>query len=151
MRIFILTSLGKIFQSFRRVKLKMLGYDNVHHTAIIESKVRLDKVNPKGVHIGKNVLIASGATILTHEHVYRDPLDASLSRCYDTVVGDNSFVGVGAIILPGRIIGREVIVGAGSVVAKDIPSNSIAVGNPARVVRKGIQMNSSACLELQRR
>ncbi len=147
MRIFILTFLGKILQSFRRLKIKVLGYDNVHHTAIIESKVTLDKVNPKGVHVGKNVLIASGATILTHEHVYRDPLDASLSRCYDTVIGDNSFVGIGATILPGRIIGREVIIGAGSVVSRDIPSNSIAVGNPARVVRQGIKMNSSACIE----
>ncbi|WP_276866657.1 DapH/DapD/GlmU-related protein [Bacteroides heparinolyticus] len=55
----------------------------------------------------------------------------------DVRIGDNCFIGNGAILLPGITIGNEVIVGAGSVVTKDVPSNTIVAGNPARVIRGG--------------
>ena len=47
----------------------------------------------------------------------------------------NSWIGAGAIILPGVTVGENSIVGAGSVVTKDVPDNTIVVGNPAKVVR----------------
>lgn len=50
--------------------------------------------------------------------------------------GKNCWIGAGAIILPGVTIGDQVVVGAGSVVTKDLPSNVVAVGNPCRVVRE---------------
>lgn len=50
-------------------------------------------------------------------------------------IGDNCWIGGSSTILPGVTIGDNVTIGAGSVVVKDIPSNSVAVGNPARVVR----------------
>jgi acetyltransferase-like isoleucine patch superfamily enzyme len=53
----------------------------------------------------------------------------------DIVVGDNVWIGAGAILLPGVTIGVNSIVGAGSVVTQDIPDNKIAVGNPARVIK----------------
>ncbi len=49
-------------------------------------------------------------------------------------IGSRVFIGAGAIVLPGATIGDDCIIGAGSLVAGDIPSNSVAVGNPARVV-----------------
>ena len=49
-------------------------------------------------------------------------------------IGSDCFIGAGSIILPGVTIGDNVIIGAGSVVTKSIPDNSIAVGNPARVI-----------------
>ena len=58
----------------------------------------------------------------------------------DVKVGNNCFVGYGSILLPGVTIGDEVIVGAGSVVTKDVPSNSIVAGNPARVIREGVHL-----------
>ena len=51
-------------------------------------------------------------------------------------IGDNVWIGGGAIILPGVTIGDNVVIGAGSVVTKDIPSNTIAYGNPCRIIRK---------------
>lgn len=56
----------------------------------------------------------------------------------DTYIGDKCFVGANAIIMCGLKIGNEVVVGAGSVVTKDVPSNCIVVGNPARIIRTGI-------------
>jgi acetyltransferase-like isoleucine patch superfamily enzyme len=53
---------------------------------------------------------------------------------------------VGATILPGVRIGDEVIVGAGSVVTRDVPSNVIVAGNPARIIRENIRMNNMAAL-----
>ena len=49
-------------------------------------------------------------------------------------IGNNVFIGAGSIILPGVNIGDKAVIGAGSVVTKDIPTNSVAVGNPAKVI-----------------
>lgn len=94
--------------------------------------VHLDKsINPKGIHIGKNTGIAREAMILSH--------DASRKLKTDTCIGDNCLIGTRAIILPGVKIGNEVIVGAGSVVMKDVPSNCLVAGNPARIIEKDIK------------
>ena len=65
----------------------------------------------------------------------------------DTFIGNNCFIGVRSLICPGVKIGDECVIGAGSVVTKDIPSNSMAVGVPAKVIRTGIKMNEHARLE----
>ena len=55
---------------------------------------------------------------------------------YPVTIGEDCWIGGGAILCPGVTIGDRCIIGAGSVVTKDIPSDSIAVGNPAKVIRK---------------
>mgnify|MGYP003372065288 FL=1 len=52
------------------------------------------------------------------------------------MIGNNVWIGGGAIIMPGVTIGDNVVIGAGSVVTKDIPDNSVAYGSPCRVVRE---------------
>jgi acetyltransferase-like isoleucine patch superfamily enzyme len=119
---------------------KAWGYD-IDRTTILERHVLLDKLNPRGIHIGRNTLVASHVKILSHEHCKR------VGECpyfTDTHIGDNCFIGIGAIILPGVRIGDQVIVGAGAVVTKDVPANVIVAGNPARIIRRGIEMNSRA-------
>ncbi len=138
--------LSNFIQKFRFLKLRLLGYSNISPSAIIESNLNLDRVYPKGIHIGDNTLIASRTTILCHEHVKRDKDDERNPWVTDTYIGKNCFIGVGSMILPGVKIGDEVIIGAASVVTKDIPSNSIAVGNPARVIKNNIKMNNKAVL-----
>ena len=124
----------------------MLGYSNIHPSVILESKLNLDRVYPKGIHIGDNTLIASRTTILCHEHIKRQSDNPRMPWVTDTYTGKNCFIGIGAMILPGVKIGDEVIIGAATVVTKDIPSHSVVVGNPGRIIRNGIRMNEKAIL-----
>ena len=64
------------------------------------------------------------------------PLRSAGHRQLLVVIGDNVWIGGGAIIMPGVTIGDNVVIGAGSVVTKDIPSNTVAYGNPCRVRRE---------------
>lgn len=84
------------------------------------------------VTIGNNVTVASGARLLTHDGSTKKILGYSKVGRID--IGDDVFIGAASIVLPNVKIGNRVIVGAGSVVTKDIPDNSVAVGNPARVI-----------------
>ena len=88
------------------------------------------------VHIGNNVLLAPKVQIYTAYH----PTDPKLrltgkELAAPVAIGDNVWLGGGAIICPGVTIGSNVTIGAGSVVTKNIPSNVVAVGNPCRVIR----------------
>ncbi|MCS3767084.1 acetyltransferase-like isoleucine patch superfamily enzyme [Aeromonas hydrophila] len=95
--------------------------------------------------IGDDVLIASRVFItdLNHgnysgeEHSHPDSI--SRERTLHTkpvVIGSNVWLGEGVVVLPGVTIGKSSIIGANSVVSRDIPANSIAVGNPARVIKQ---------------
>jgi acetyltransferase-like isoleucine patch superfamily enzyme len=111
--------------------MRMRGAD-IHPEARISFKARVDFTNPKGVHIAKGAHVTFDAIVLTH--------DFSRGKWFDTYIGENTFIGAGAIVMPGVRIGRECIIGSGSVVTKDIPDNSMAVGNPARVIKTGIHV-----------
>ena len=139
-RLFVATILRKL----RVCKLRLKGYD-IPYSAIIEGSVLLDKLYTRGVHIGENTLVAGGVTILSHDHCKR--VNNNQPFLKDTYIGSNCFIAVGAIILPGVKIGAEVIVGAGAVVTKDVPSNNVVAGNPARIIRENIKMNDFAALE----
>ena len=139
-RLFVATILRKI----RIFLLKLRKYD-VKYSTIIEGSVQLDKLYPSGIHIGENTLVARGVTILSHDHCKR--VNNNQPFLIDTFIGKNCFIAVGAIILPGVKIGDEVIVGAGAVVTKDVPSNTVVAGNPAKKIRENIKMNDFAALE----
>ena len=131
---------AKRIQTLRIFLYRLKGYD-IHSSVILERHLHLDRLYPKGVHIGENSLIASGVTILSHDHCKRVNNQPLL---LDTYIGKKCFIAVGATILPGVKIGDEVIVGAGSVVTKSMPSNVIVAGNPARIIRENIKMNVRA-------
>jgi len=92
---------------------------------------RIDSGHGFLVTIGDDVTIST-ATILTHDASTKQWL--GYSRIGRVTIGSRVFIGAGAIVLPNVTIGDDVIIGAGSIVTKDIPSNSVAVGNPARVI-----------------
>ena len=120
------------------------GYTNISKYSVIESNVGLDKLNPKGIHIGSGCLIASGTIILAHEHIFVKPDGSYYMK--DTYIGNNCFIGVRSMICPGVHIGDQCVIGGGTIVTKDIPPHSMAVGVPAKVIKTGIQMNEHAHL-----
>ena len=88
------------------------------------------------VTIGRKTLIAPGVHIYTAQH----PLDAderdAYENCLPVTIGERCWIGGHATICPGVTIGDRGVIGAGSVVTHDIPADSLAVGNPAKVIRK---------------
>jgi acetyltransferase-like isoleucine patch superfamily enzyme len=96
---------------------------------------------PYLVSLGENVKITDNVRFITHDggmHVLRNLYSETFSKADlfgKIVVGSNVFLGNCVIVLPGVSIGDNVVIGAGAIVTKDIPSNSVAAGVPCKVIR----------------
>ena len=117
------------------VKLTYLYYTKLYGMDFgkgvrISLGAKLDKTNPKGVHIGDYTAITAGAAVIAHDFVHREWKDVR--------IGSNCFIGFYAVILPGVTIGDGCIISANSVVVRDIPAHSVAMGNPAKVIERDI-------------
>jgi maltose O-acetyltransferase len=89
------------------------------------------------IHIGRDVQIGPNVQLLTPTHpVQAEPRRQKWEAARPITIGDNVWLGGGAIVMPGITIGENTAVGAGAVVTRDLPPNVVAVGNPARVVRQ---------------
>jgi maltose O-acetyltransferase len=91
------------------------------------------------VIIGNNVMMGPEAVILSGSHNY-DKIDVPMSEqgritASPVIIGDDVWIGTRVIILPGCKVGKGVIIGAGAVVAKDVPDYAVVAGNPARIIR----------------
>ncbi|GIO12251.1 acetyltransferase [Cohnella xylanilytica] len=89
--------------------------------------------------IGKNVTIAAYSYITDTDHEYRDITKGIMEQSLisrKTMVGDQSFIGIGSRVMSGVKIGRHCVVGANSVVTKDVPDYSVVVGAPAKIIKQ---------------
>lgn len=126
----------KLFQRFRGEQ----DIDSLVKRGLVVGKglnvmggVIIDPAHCWHIKIGNNVTLAPRVHILAHDASTKLFLGYTVVK--NVKIGNNVFVGAGSIILPGVTIGDNVVVGAGSVVSRDVPSDSVAVGNPARVIR----------------
>lgn len=89
------------------------------------------------VTIGNNVLFGPNVGIYTAGHpIHYELRNAEYEYAFPVTIGDNVWIGANTVINPGVTIYDNCVIGSGSVVTKDIPANSIAVGNPCRVIRE---------------
>lgn len=103
---------------------------HIGRDCMISLSARLDRTYPRGIHIGESSAVNFGAVVLAHDYT-RD-------LHTNTYIGNRCQIGAHSFIMPGVTIGDEVIVAPASVVVRDVPSNTIVAGNPARPIERGI-------------
>ena len=99
-------------------------------------RVMIGNVHPENIYIGDNTTIAANTTILDHDNSYFYSRGGDV-KCGKVIIGNNVFIGVGAVIMPGVTIGDGAIIGSLSFVNKDVPTGAVAAGNPISVIKIG--------------
>lgn len=113
------------------------GGHHCHFGNMVYANYHLTCVDDTHIYIGDYTMIGPNVTIATAGHPILPELRKQLYQYNMPVhIGRNCWIGAGAIIMPGVSIGDDSVIGAGSVVTKDIPEGVVAVGNPCRVMRE---------------
>lgn len=113
------------------------GGRHVHMGSHVYANYNLTLVDDTHIYIGDNVMFGPNVIVATAGHPILSVLRAAEYQYnFPVRIGNNCWLGAGAVIVPGITIGDNVVIGAGSVVTKDIPDNVVAVGNPCRILRE---------------
>ncbi len=113
------------------------GGGHVHLGDYVYLNFGVTMVDDTHIYVGDHTMFGPNVTVATAGHPILPELREKNYQYNAPVhIGKNCWIGAGALILPGITIGDNTVVGAGSVVTKDIPSNVVAVGNPCRVLRE---------------
>ncbi len=113
------------------------GGKNVHLGAGVYANFNLMMVDDCDIHIGDHVMIGPNVVLATGTHPINPELrDQQAQYNLPIHIEENVWIGAGAIVLPGVTIGKNSVIGAGSVVTKDIPADVVAAGSPCRVLRE---------------
>ncbi len=123
------------------IKMKYLTYTklwgmDLQSTCEFSLSTKFDLTYPKGIHVGSHSYIAFDVAILSH--------DRTRGLYLDTYIGENCFIGGRSVIMPGIKVGNNSIVGAGSIVTKDVPDGCIVAGNPAQIIKNNISVGQYA-------
>ena len=126
-----------IFLKYKNIILRLLGAKIGKNVIIYTSLMNIDKYYAELITIGNNVNLTRGSIILCHDIAseYFAKFGINKPKMNKVKIGNNVFVGINSIILPGITIGDNVIIGAGSIVTKDVPGNVVVAGNPAKIIR----------------
>ena len=113
------------------------GGKHVHFGCNVYANFGLTLVDDTHIYVGDRTKLGPGVIIATAGHPILPELRQKAMQYNMPVrIGSNCWLGAGVIVLPGVNIGDNTVVGAGSVVTKDLPANVVAVGNPCRVLRQ---------------
>lgn len=119
--------------------LKMMGMTISGVPRYIGKDVKFDSF--KEIHLGNRVVISNECFLLTHDYSITTALisinnepKSDIQIIRKIIIGNNVFVGKRSIILPGTVVGNNVIIGAGTVLRGNIPDNSVVIGNPCNVI-----------------
>ncbi len=107
---------------------------DIHPSVEMSLSAKPDATFPRGVHIDECTYVAFNARIMTH--------DRTRGLYVHTRIGKNCFIGGESLILPGVVIGDNCVVGAGSVVTRNVPERSIVAGNPAKIIQSDIEVGA---------
>ncbi len=112
------------------------GGHHTHWGSNVYANSNLTLVDDGHIFIGDRVMFGPNVTIATANHPIAPELRArGLQYNRDVHIGNDVWIGANVVIVPGVSVGKNSVIGAGSVVTKDIPENVVAVGNPCRVLR----------------
>ena len=150
LRLYNLTKAGPERQPILQQLLGRIGQDsiieppfycvygqNIHIGDHVYLNVLCTILDCNEVHIGHHVMIGPAVQIYTAaHHLQAETRIQGWEVAQPIVIEDNVWLGGGAILLPGVTIGRNAVVGAGSVVPRSVPANAVVAGNPARVIRE---------------
>ncbi len=113
------------------------GGHHVHFGNYVYANFNLTLVDDTHIYVGDYTMFGPNVTVATAGHPILPELRQQGYQYNASVhIGKNCWIGAGVIIVPGITIGDHVVIGAGSIVTKDIPSNVIAIGNPCRILRE---------------
>lgn len=113
------------------------GGAHVHFGKNIYANFNLTLVDDTHIYVGDYTMFGPNVTVATAGHPILPELREKMYQYnFPVHIGKNCWIGTGVVIVPGITIGDNVVIGAGSVVTKDLPSNVVAVGNPCRVLRE---------------
>lgn len=113
------------------------GGKHCHFGNFVYANFNLTCVDDTHIYVGDHTLIGPNVTIATAGHPIEPGLrEMAYQYNMPVRIGKNCWIGAGALLLPGVTVGDNTVIGAGSVVTKDIPSGVVAVGNPCRVLRE---------------
>ena len=113
------------------------GGKHIHFGNNVYCNFNVTMVDDTYIYVGDNTLFAPNVVLATAAHPIDPKLrEKGLQYNKPIRIGKNCWLGTGVIVLPGITIGDNVVIGAGSVVTKDLPSNVVAVGNPCKIIRE---------------
>lgn len=113
------------------------GGAHCHFGKYVYANFNLTMVDDTHIYVGDYTMFGPNVTVASAGHPILPELRKKAYQYnFSVKIGRNCWIGAGAVIVPGVTIGDNVVIGAGSVVTKDIPSNTVAVGNPCKVMRE---------------